>query len=297
MGDIAVYATLADVDKAKYDAKIRIKAATKVVHSQFFEQGDISEESHVAYFTVWSKLDSTPTTRLLSTTADPDPETLADTQVGITAYEYGNLVASMQALRKTAILNVVAAKEQLISINLAETIDRVIAYRLFSALAAPSGWKANAGALGADMILKVGTTLMNQSAPPRAGDLYSAIISPFTYRDIFADTDQLKGFVSVAKYADPAAAYNFEIGAFMGFRWVWSPFAYNATVDSVRHDYPLFFGANVFGQANGYDPEITVWQGRDALKRKLEIGWKAERGYGVIDTNNVIELDIQPTVW
>ncbi len=287
------YSALSDLDQTKYNAKIRIKAAAMVLHPQFFEQANIEEKSRVATFTIFNKLTSTPAGTLLTGSydlTDPTPETITDSQVSVTAYEKGNFVAPMQGIRTTGIIDVDDTMQQLIAINMAESLDNEAAYRLYSALSATETVN---GPLDGDHVLDIARLLEDNSIPRRDGNLYGAVISPHTKRDLFGDAS-IKGFLARANYAHPELAFNYEIGAWYGFRWVSGPSAYHATVTGERHDYPIFFGANAFGQANGYAPELTVWLGRDALKRKLELGWKAQRGYSVLDTDAVQQYDVKP---
>jgi len=285
--------TLTDLDKAKYDSRIRIKAAAEVVHPQFFTPENTVDPAHVAYFNLFDNLDSTPATRLLHITDDPTPESLSQSLVGITAYEFGNLVARMQALSATTYIKLDDAMLSLITTNLAQTLDKAAAYYVYSALTPWTGGVL-AEPISPEVIMAVAASLEEDSIPRMASGLYSMIISPLTKADIFANADQTKGFIPVSKYTNATPLYNFEIGAYLGFRVVCSPNAYHATADGVRHDYPLFFGGNAFGQANGYAPEVVVTI-LDALKRRLNIGWKAQRGYGVVNSTAVYMLDVQPT--
>lgn len=288
------YSALSDLDQTKYNAKVRIKAAAMVLHPQFFEQENIEPKSRVATFTIFNKLTSTPAGTLLTGSydlTDPTPETVTDSQVSVTAYEKGNFVAIMQGIVETAILDTVEAMHKLVAINLAESLDNEAAYRLYSALTAT---ETIGGPLDVDHVLDIARTLENNSIPRRDGGLYGAVISPYTKRDLFSDVSKLHGFMDVSKYAHPELAWKYELGNWLGFRWVSGPSAYHATVEALRHDYPIFFGGNAFGQANGYAPELTVWYGRDALKRKLELGWKAQRGYGPLDPDASIQYDVVP---
>ena len=289
------YTALADVDVARYNAKVRLQAAALVIHPQFFEQENVEGKTRQAVFTIFDKLTSTPSGTLLTGTydlTDPTPETMTDSQVTVTAYEKGNAVAAMQGVRETAILDVVAAMQMAIAVNMAESLDNEAAYRLYSALTAT---KTLAGPMTPAEVLVIARTLENNSVPVRDGGLHAAVISPYTKHDLFSDVSNLIGFLPVAQYTNPALAFGYELGAWRGFRWVSGPSAYHATVTGQRHDYPIFFGAGAFGQANGYDPEIVINNGtRDLLQRVLEIGWKAQRGYGVINSNHVIQYDVIP---
>lgn len=294
---ITSYSTLSDLDQARYDSRVRIKAAAKVIYPQFFEQANTIGPAHVAYFDIFSKLTATVASTLLTgtyDTSDPTPEDLSETQVGITAYERGKLVAYMQAPATTSTVSIPEAALRLIEINMGEGLDNAAAYYLYSALTTWTGGDIE-GPATSDLILKILATLENRNIPRRSGNLYGAIISPFTKLDLFNDTDALKGFVPVSKYANPSLAFNFELGTWLGFRWAVGSSAYNATADEVRHDFPLFFGANAFGQANGYAPTVVVSPPYSGLKRKTEVGWKAQRGYGYIDSDAVIQCDVLPT--
>lgn len=293
MGAVVQYSTLSDLDQAIYDKRVRIKAAAMVIHPQFFEQEDTVDRAHVAYFDMFDKLDAIPANRLLNALTDPDPETPTESQVGITAYEYGNIVAYMQAPALTMTVSLSEAMLRLIEVNMAETIDNVAAYYLYSAVS--SAYDTVAGPLTAATVIKVLTSLEDGNIPRREGNLYGAIISPYTKRDIFTDGDDTLGCIPISRYKDPSQSYNYELGTLYGFRWSVGASAYHATVTEERHDYPLFFGANAFGQANGYEVQVVVSPPVTGLKRKTEVGWKGQRGYGIVDADAVKQIDCKPT--
>lgn len=292
MGVVVQYSTFTTLDQAIYDKRVRIKAAAKVIHPQFFEQADTVDRAHVAYFDLFDKLDAVPANRLLNALTDPDPETPVEAQVGITSYEYGNIVAYMQAPALTMTVSLSEACQALIETNMAETIDNVAAYYLYSAATA---WDTIGGPATAGKIVEILTTLEDRNIPRRESNLYGAIISPYTKRDIFTEGEETPGFIPISRYADPTLAFNYELGTFLGFRWSVGASAYHATITEERHDYPLFFGANAFGQANGYDATVVASPDLTGLQRKMQVGWKAQRGYGIIDSTAVIQLDVKPT--
>lgn len=297
MANEVTYSALSNLDQARYDSRVRIKAAANVIYPQFFEQENILAPAHVAYFDIFTKLTSTPASTLLTgtyDTSDPTPEALSETQVPITAYERGKLVAYMQAPATTMTVSIPEAALKLIEINMAESLDNAAAYYLFSASTTWSDGDIEGPATNG-LILKVLATLGNRNIPRRDAGLYGAIISHYTKFDLFGDTDQLKGFIPVSKYANAALAFNYELGTWLGFRWAVGSAAYSATVDEMTHDFPLFFGANAFGQANGYAVQVVVSLPYSGLKRKTEIGWKGQRGYGIIDTDASIQCDVIPS--
>jgi len=289
------YGNLTDLDQARYDAKVRIQAASLVIHPQFFEQEDTLADTHVAKFTIFTKLGSEPADRILTGSydySDPAHSSISTTQVTCTAYEYGNLLGYMRAPRQTSIINLDEATLKLISINLGESLDKAAAYRLYSAWSTPD--ETVGGPLTSSHVLDIARSLEDGNIPRREGNLYAAVISPFTKRDLFSENDSLKGFIPVAKYANPSLAFSYELGAWLGFRWVVGSTAYHATVDSQRHDYPIFFGANAFGQANGYNPYVVVNNPATGLRRLFEVGWAAQRGYSRIDTAASYQYDVIP---
>jgi N4-gp56 family major capsid protein len=292
MANEATLGGLSDLDVARWNTEIRIKAAAVAIHPQFFEGKNAVNEAHTASFNVWDNISANATTRLLSSeVADPANVAVTQSKVSITSYEYGAVVARSQALQSVGIIDAEKSLIELIRINLGRTLDNAAALRTYSAM---TTWANGtiAGPMTPDVITAVVADLEDNGVP-RNGGTYTAIISPLTKRDVFSSED-LKGYIPLGKYADPTGVFNYEMGAYLGVRWVVGSSAYHATSEEVRHDYPLFFGANAFGQANGYDPEV-VFSILDALKRCLQIGWKAMRGYGPVDVGNVRQLDILPT--
>lgn len=292
MANEATLAGLSNLDVARWNTEIRIKAAAMAIHPQFFEGKNVVDEAHTAYFNVWDNISSDPTTRTLSSeVSDPSNVSVTQTRVSITATEYGAVVARSQALQSVGIIDVEKSLIELIRLNLGRTLDKVAAEDVYSAMTTWANGTV-AGPLTPDVITAVIADLEDNGVP-RNGETYTGIISPLTKRDLFS-SDDLKGFIPIGKYADPSGVFNYEMGAYLGARWVSGSTAYHATSEGVRHDYPLIFGANAFGQANGYDPEV-VFSVLDALQRVLQIGWKTMRGYGPVDSDNVRQLDVQPT--
>lgn len=289
------YTALSDVDRERYNTYVRIKAAQRVIHPQFFEQANIEERTHKAVFTTWNKLTATPTATLLTGTYDitnPTPAAFTEAQVTITACERGNIIATSQAVDYTSILDLVEVKKQLIAINAAEGLDNAAAYAIFSGL---SAYEAIGGPLNADRMFKTARDFADGNVPTREDGLYACIMTAFTQYDILGDEDKVRGFIPVMKYTNPQAAYRFEVGAYAGHRIVMGSAAYHATVTGVRHDYPLFFGANAFGQANGYPLEMDAVV-NDDMKRFIKVFWKTQRGYGVVDTDYVRMYDATPSI-
>jgi N4-gp56 family major capsid protein len=299
---IVGYSALSDLDRAKYNSEVRILAASKVLYPQFFAQKNIEPQSHTAVFTIWNKLAATPSDTLLTTSysiTNPTPTTTTEAQVTVTAYEYGNSVCSAQAINYTGIVDVVEAHKQLIATNLAEGLDNVAAYYVYAGNTVAAG-DAVSGPLTTNMVWKAARDFENTPVPTFGDGLYAAIASPMTKYDMF-DSSDIKGFIPLQKYTHPELAYKNEIGAYGGFRWAVGPSAYHATVASERHDYPVFFGPDAFGQANGYDPEIVIHgsangNSLDAFDRFYYIAWKAQRGYNVICTTYARQFDVVPTV-
>jgi hypothetical protein len=289
------YSALPDVDRARYDTYVRIKAAQRVLHAQFFDAKDIIEQTHQAVFTTWNKLTATPAATLLTGTYDitnPTPAAFTEAQVTITAYERGNIIATSTAIDYTSIISLVEVKKQLIAINAAEGLDNAAASNIYSAMAAtavPVG-----GTLVAQHLFQTARDFADGSVPTREDGLYACIMSPFTQYDILGDESKVRGYIPVSKYTNPSAAYRFEIGAYAGHRIVMGAAAYHATVDGVRHDYPLCFGANAFGMASGYPLQIVTVI-NDDMARFVKVSWKRQVGYGVVEIGYVRMYDVQPS--
>jgi hypothetical protein len=289
------YASLSDLDRAKYNAYVRVKAANLVIHPQFFEQENIMAQTHAAVFTMFEKLAAGVSDTDLTTSysiTEPAATDIAESQVTITASECGKTVATTKAIDYTSIVSLVDAKKDIIAINLAEGLDNAAAYGIYAALTSA---EEIAGVLTPTHIFKTARDFYDGSVPTRSDGLYGAICSAMTQYDLF-DSTGLKGFIPLKMYTHPELAYKMEIGAYGGFRWVVGPSAYHATVLGARHDYPIMFGANAFGQANGYDPEIVIKAGTlDRMGRFNYLSWIAQRGYGVVCSSYVRQYDCVPS--
>lgn len=292
---IVGYSALSDLDRAKYNSKVRVLAAHLALHPQFFVQENIEPRSHAAVFTMFDKMTAAVASTNLTTSyslTTPDPVTIVESQLTVTAYEYGATTCRAQGIGTTAILDLAEAQSSIVAINMAEGLDNQAAYYLYGGLTAT---ETLSGPITWEQVLKTARDFEDTPVPKYGDGLYGAIISPMTKFDLFGDADSLKGFIPVSKYTNPELVYNYELGARFGFRWAVGGSAYHATSDGARHDYPLFFGAGAFGQANGYDPEMVITNGLDALQRFTYVGWKAQRGYGIICDHYARNYDCVPS--
>jgi hypothetical protein len=295
LGAISGYSALSDLDRARYNSKVRVLAQHLALHPQFFTQENIETRIKAAVFTVFDKISAAVADTLLTGTYDlttPDPTTITESQVTVTAYERAKITCRAQGIATTGILDLADAQYQIVAINAAEGLDNAAAYAIYGSLAPTDALE---GPLAWKQVLETMRDFENTPVPKFGDGLYGAVISPMTKFDLFGDPDVLKGFVPVSKYTNPQDVYNYEFGARFGCRFAVGGSAYHATVSNKRHDYPLFFGAGAFGQANGYDLEMVITNGLDALQRFTYVSWKAQRGYGVIVPTYARNYDCVPT--
>lgn len=292
------YSTLSDLDVSKYNADVRFMAAKMAIHPQFFTPKNTEGNSHAAVFTVFDKLAADTSSIDLTTSYSDDAPSLtnlSESQATITATEWGQPVGRMQAT-KTMVVDIDEALKKAIAINAGEGLDNAAAKGIYDDLTVNSDFGTVNGPLTADRVDMALTTLKDTPAPTFPDGLYAAVISPRTERDLFGEGgDDPRGYIPVNTYANPDEVYNRELGTWMGIRWVSGASAYHATSSGERHDYPIIFGYNAFGMAMGYDLEIVIKLGDDPFNRLLTVAWKAQRGYGVIISDYVIQFDVLPS--
>jgi N4-gp56 family major capsid protein len=252
-------------------------------------------------FTIFS--DIAAATSTLSETTDVTPVALADSQVTVTLYEYGNAVVTTAKLRGTAFLDVDSAAANIIGYNAGDSIDQVVREVLAAGTNvayATGGASAPSSrvTMAVDDLL-VANDIRKQVAALRGANVatfngsYIGFIHPDVSYDFRSAVD-VASWRTPANYVNPEGIYNGEIGLFESVRFIETPRAkvftnaFNGagaagTGDSYA---TLIMGRQALAKAfstqdgNGAVPKVVRGNVTDTLMRLQPLGWYWLGGYG-----------------
>ena len=249
-------------------------------------------------FTIFSELaDATST---LTETSDVTAVAMADSQVTVTLYEYGNAINTNALLRGTSFLDVDAVAANLIGYNAGSSIDTVVANVLKAATNVIYGGggattpTSNATVESSDILeandIRIVTAQLRKANAQSFNGMYMAFIHPDVSYDLRRET-------GAASWRDPhvyqniGQIYNGEIGAFEAVRFVETPRApldlTGGSASTVDLYQTIIMGRQSLAKAhsitdgNGAFPSVRRGPVVDSLMRFNPIGWYWLGGYGI----------------
>ena len=251
-------------------------------------------------FAVYANL--TAATTALTETSDVTPVALANpSQVSVTVTEYGNAVEQTEKVNFAAFSDIDTMIGDAIAYNAADTLDKLVATVLVGGTAVKYGGTRTSTAtltasdvLSTTMLRKAQTTLLEASAQPRVGDLYTLFIHPRQAFDLRAETGS-GGFVDIHKYTTENVGnlLTGTIGVLEGFQVVQTTRvpsgadgASSATVYKA-----VAVGKEALLEANVYDVQTVIAPQIDILRRKSALGWKYFGGWGIFRDDAVVRLE------
>lgn len=251
-------------------------------------------------FAVYDNL--TAATTALTETSDVTPVALGNpTQVTVTVTEYGNAVEQTEKVNLAAFSDIDTMIGDAIAYNAADTLDKLVATALTGGTVVKYGGTRTSTAtltasdvLSTTMLRKAQTTLLEASAQPRIGDLYTLFIHPRQAFDLRAETGS-GGFVDIHKYTTENVGnlLTGTIGVLEGFQVVQTTRvpsgadgASSATVYKA-----VAVGKEALLEANVYDVQTVVAPQIDILRRKSALGWKYFGGWGIFRDAAVVRLE------
>jgi N4-gp56 family major capsid protein len=251
-------------------------------------------------FAVYDNL--TAATTALTETSDVTPVALGNpSQVTVTVTEYGNAVEQTEKVNLAAFSDIDTMIGDAIAYNAADTLDKLVATALTGGTVVKYGGSRTSTAtltasdvLSTTMLRKAQTTLLEASAQPRIGDLYTLFIHPRQAFDLRAETGS-GGFVDIHKYTTENVGnlLTGTIGVLEGFQVVQTTRvpsgadgASSATVYKA-----VAVGKEALLEANVYDVQTVVAPQIDILRRKSALGWKYFGGWGIFRDAAVCRLE------
>jgi len=138
------------------------------------------------------------------------------------------------------------------------------------------------------------TTLLEASAQPRIGDLYTLFIHPRQAFDLRAETGS-GGFVDIHKYTTENVGnlLTGTIGVLEGFQVVQTtrvPSAAEGAASATVYK-AVAVGKEALLEANVYDVQTVIAPQIDILRRKSALGWKYFGGWGIFRDAAVCRLE------
>jgi len=252
-------------------------------------------------FTIFA--DIAAATSTLNEVTDVTPTALADSQVTVTLYEYGNAVVTTAKLRGTAFLDVDSAAANIIGYNAGDSMDQVVREVLAGGSnvvyatggsTTPSSRTTVAAEdiIAADDVRKVVAQLRGANVATFNGD-YMGFIHPDVSYDFRSATDAA-AWRTPANYVNPEGIYNGEIGKFESVRFIETPRAKvfeNASDGSGSTGTVDVYCTHIMGRqalakafstqdGNGAVPKIVRGNVTDYLMRLQPLGWYWLGGYG-----------------
>ena len=251
-------------------------------------------------FAVYDNL--TAATTALTETSDVTPVALGNpSQVTVTVTEYGNAVEQTEKVNLAAFSDIDTMIGDAIAYNAADTLDKLVATALTSGTVVKYGGSRTSTAtltasdvLSTTMLRKAQTTLLEASAQPRIGDLYTLFIHPRQAFDLRAETGS-GGFVDIHKYTTENVGnlLTGTIGVLEGFQVVQTTRvpsgadgASSATVYKA-----VAVGKEALLEANVYDVQTVIAPQIDILRRKSALGWKYFGGWCIFRDDAVVRLE------
>jgi N4-gp56 family major capsid protein len=251
-------------------------------------------------FAVYDNL--TAATTALTETSDVTPVALGNpSQVTVTVTEYGNAVEQTEKVNLAAFSDIDTMIGDAIAYNAADTLDKLVATALTGGTVVKYGGTRTSTAtltasdvLSTTMLRKAQTTLLEASAQPRIGDLYTLFIHPRQAFDLRAETGS-GGFVDIHKYTTENVGnlLTGTIGVLEGFQVVQTtrvPSGADGAASATVYK-AVAVGKEALLEANVYDVQTVIAPQIDILRRKSALGWKYFGGWGIFRDAAVCRLE------
>jgi len=251
-------------------------------------------------FSVYDNL--TAATTALTEASDVTPVALGNpSQVTVTVTEYGNAVEQTEKVNLAAFSDIDTMIGDAIAYNAADTLDKLVATALTGGTVVKYGGTRTSTAtltasdvLSTTMLRKAQTTLLEASAQPRIGDLYTLFIHPRQAFDLRAETGS-GGFVDIHKYTTENVGnlLTGTIGVLEGFQVVQTtrvPSGADGAASATVYK-AVAVGKEALLEANVYDVQTVIAPQIDILRRKSALGWKYFGGWGIFRDAAVCRLE------
>lgn len=287
---------LADLLRTAYQLRAYQALRTQLVWEQFVTPGLVQwtsgsdpQPGSTVTFTFINDLSETPAT--ISESTDVTAQSMSDTQISVTAQEYGGAVVVTQRLNAVGLFPVSPIAAERINRQMRGQIDGIAKAVAQAGTNVSFGGNATARANvdSADLFASVNVRkavarLRAAGAMPIDGVNYAAIMHGDVSVDLRGEAGATSGgWRPPHEYQRWQNIMNGEVGTYEGARFIESPRApqfVDAGTASQDVFATVFCGWEAFAKAVGYMPEIVLTPITDLLRRFAGVGWKAMLGYG-----------------
>lgn len=185
-----------------------------------------------------------PATTALTDGTDVTPETMADSALSLTAYEYGNAVQTTKMLSTVAYTDVHKGAAMAVGQNQARSLDLVIREAAVAGTLVEYGGAAtsrltldaSADVITYDFMVRLAGLAAGLNIPPFDDGTYAAIVHPLTYAAIQGLTE----WKAVGEYSDPKLIYLGRSNAGTGWRFK-GEMGQIAGIRIIQHPYGKLF--------------------------------------------------------
>lgn len=288
---------LTDLLRTAYQLKAYKPLRTEFIYDQFVSPGMVKwvsgsdpQPGSSVVFTFVNDLSETPAT--ISESVDVTPQSMADTQLTVTAQEYGGAVVVTQRLNAVGLFEVSPIAAERIGRQMGAQLDNIAKAVAQAGTNVIYGGNATArnnidaaDTLDSADIRQAVAKLRGNGAQPVRGMNYAAVIHPDVSVDLRAEGSSSNGgWRPVHEYQAAGGIFQGEVGTYEGAVFMESPRApkftdagSGSTVDVYA---ALFLGNEAFAKAVGYEPQVVISPVTDLLMRFRGVGWKAMLGFG-----------------
>ncbi len=278
---------LSNLVKTAYDRLVEFGLRSQTVIRAIADKrpAQLTNPGSTIQFQFYSDLSEATTP--LTEDADPDSVAVPNTStVNLTLNEYGNVVLQTRKIRLFAISDVDPAIADMVSFNMASTLDTLALTQLragTNVIYSGTGNAATADVATGDTITSANirravAKLRAGKAIPRREELWWCGIHPEVSHDLRAETGA-GGWRLPHEYNTNGNIWKGEIGVYEGAFFIESPRMYNATdgTSSARVYRTILCGQQALAEAVAEEPKIHFGLVTDKLGRFRPVGW-----YGVL---------------
>lgn len=291
--------------KTFYNRNLLENAEPRLVHTQFGKEYDIPRGGgKIMEWRKWTPLASV--SAALTEGVLPSENTFAYTNVTVTVSQYGAWLSGTDLVALTTfddLLNDVTEAQGAQAGRSIEEITRdVLVTGTTVRYAGGVAGRANVAAANRitnDEILICRRTLLNNLAEPVDGEMYAAIIHPYTEYDLFKDSSIVAAMNAGEKGGD--RLFRGEIGNYLGVKFVRSTTAKiftGAGSGGINVYITLFFGKNAYGitRIDGQNTIDHIFHdigdgSGDALNQYWTSGWKVTHAVKILQDNFMLRLE------
>src|SRR6266487_2856803 len=270
-------------------------------------EGSTPQPGSTVTFTFVNDLSETATTIAEST--DVTPQSMASTQISVSAQEYGGAVTVTQRLDNVGLVRVSPIAAERIGRQMGAQMDNVYKAIAQAGTNVAYGGSATSRAtvqatftLASSMIRRAVAKLRGAGAQPVRGASFAGVMHPDQSVDLRAEgsTTTNGGWRPVHEYQALGNIYDGEVGTYEGAFWIENPraplFADAGSPGTVDVYAAVLLGMEAVAKVVGYRRQIVVGPVVDSLRRFQPVGWKTMEGGGRFREGAIFRLETASSI-